>query len=54
MRIRTDSKFAHREELEATHEQQHEDRHALARENHELRASQEQLQERIERAERYR
>ena len=37
-------------ELEATREQQREDRHALARENHELRASHEQLKERIDRA----
>jgi myosin heavy subunit len=40
-----------RSELEATREQQQEDRHALARENHELRASHEQLAERVEEAE---
>ena len=40
-----------RSELEATREQQREDRHALARENHELRASQEHLQKRVKRTE---
>jgi hypothetical protein len=38
-------------ELEETRQQQREDCHALARENHELRASHEQLGERIEKTE---
>ena len=40
-----------RSELEGTREQHCEDRHALARENHELRTSQEQLEERADHAE---
>ena len=38
-------------ELEATREQQREDRHALARENHELRTSHERLEKRVEKTE---
>jgi hypothetical protein len=38
-------------ELEDTREQQREDRHTLARENHELRASHEQLESRVEEVE---
>jgi seryl-tRNA synthetase len=38
-------------ELEDAREQQHQDRHALARENHELRKANDQLRERVDRAE---
>jgi seryl-tRNA synthetase len=39
------------DEIETIHEQQREDRHALARENHELRSSHDQLKERVDEAE---